>query len=80
MWNFNRSICENGDILIGTTSCILNLRPVKYLMYNQVSIIETDHPLVTLQPVANLPNLNVKVNMPTNEMKGCIITNIKLTL
>ena len=79
MWNFNRSIRDNGDISIGTTVCVLNPRPVERLMYNQVPIIETDHPLVTLCTDANLPNLRMKVNMPANEMKGFLIKNVQLT-
>ena len=52
LWNFNRSIRDDGEISIGTSVCILNPKPIKNFLANDVPIIETDHPLVTLMPDA----------------------------
>ena len=79
LWNFNRSIRDNGDITIGTILCVLNPRPIERYMAGQIPIIETDHPVVTLQS-ENLRTINMRENLPSNETIGFCVKNVPLSL
>ena len=79
LWNFNRSICDNGDITIGTTFCILNPRPIERYMAGQIPIIKTDHQVVTLQS-QDLRTIDIRENLPSNETVGFCVKNVSLIL
>ena len=80
MWNYNRSIRDNGAITIGTTFCLLNPKPIDTILANDIPIIESDHPFVTLQeePLPFLIRMNE--NLPADDTRGFVINGTQLTL
>ena len=80
MWNYNCSIRDNGTITIGTTFCLLNPKPMDTILANDIPIIESDHPFVTLQeePLPFLIRMNE--NLPADDTRGFVINGTQLTL
>ena len=78
MWNFNRSIRDNGTITIGTTVCMLNPKPIENILANDIPIIETDHPFVTLLPASPERSISLCDNIHANDMRGFIVHGTEL--
>ena len=73
MWNFNRSIRDNGDITIGTTVCMLNPKPISNILANDIPMIESDHPFVSLKQDTVLRTTAILDNLPSNDTRAFII-------
>jgi len=80
MWNYNRSIRDNGVITIGATVCILNPKPIMNILANDIPIIETDHPFVTLLPASPERSIDICQNLPANDTRGFIIHGSRIQL
>ena len=80
MWNYNRSIRDNGVITIGTTFCMLNPKPIETILANDIPIIETDHPFVTLQEEPSTFSIKISENLPADDTRGFVVNGTQLTL
>ena len=59
---------------------MLNLKPIETILANDIPIIKSDHPFVTLQEEPSPFTIKISENIPADDTRGFVISGTKLKL